>query len=122
MRHRTLAALLAGLLAGGAPAAAGDAVRGQALYQQRCIACHAEDTHRVGPAHRGVFGRRAGSAPGYAYSPALAASGVEWSAASLERWLADPESLVPGQRMNYAVADARDRADLIAYLRSLSTP
>jgi rubrerythrin len=45
-----------------------------------------------------------------------------WSAASLERWLADPEGLVPGQRIYYAVANARDRADLIAYLRSLSTP
>lgn len=122
MRRRTLAALLAALLTGGAPAAAGDPARGQALYQQCYFACHAEDAHRVGPAHRGVFGRRAGSAPGYAYSPALAASSVVWSAASLERWLADPEGLVPGQRIYYAVANARDRADLIAYLRSLSTP
>jgi mono/diheme cytochrome c family protein len=46
----------------------GNAARGQALYAAQCTACHAIDTHKTGPSHRGVFGRRVGSAPGYQYS------------------------------------------------------
>jgi cytochrome c len=111
--------ILASLLAPAAAWAAGDAEAGRQLYEARCTGCHSEDANRVGPAHRGVFGRKAGSQPGYAYSPALLASPVVWNEATLERWLADPEGLIPGQRMGYSVAAAGDRADLIAYLASL---
>lgn len=111
------------LLAWGAPAqAAGDAARGLALYESRCIACHAVDRHRVGPAHQGVVGRRAGGAAGYAYSDALASSMLVWQPATLDAWLSDPEHTIPGQRMGYRVADPVDRADLIAYLQTLSPP
>lgn len=103
-------------------AAAGDPQTGRALYQARCNACHATDYHGVGPAHRGVWGRRAGSAKGYAYSPALAAATFTWNDETLDRWLADPERFVPGQRMGVNVADAQERADLIAYLKTLSAP
>lgn len=111
---------LACLLAPAAVLAGGDAEAGRQLYEARCTGCHSEDANRMGPAHRGVFGRKAGSQSGYAYSPALQASRVVWDAATLERWLADPEGLIPGQRMNYAVVDPGDRADLIAYLKSLA--
>ncbi|HEU0203749.1 MAG TPA: c-type cytochrome [Burkholderiaceae bacterium] len=94
-----------------------DAARGRALYEARCSGCHSIAADRVGPRHAGLFGRRAGSVEGYEYSPALAASKVVWNAATLERWLADPEALIPGQRMNYRLAEARDRADVIAYLQ-----
>ncbi|MGH8738118.1 MAG: c-type cytochrome [Burkholderiales bacterium] len=100
-------------------AAAADAVRGQKLYQSRCSACHSLDRNRVGPRHRGVFGRRAGSLPDYDYSPALRRSRIVWNEQSLDRWLANPQALIPGQRMNYSVPDERDRADLIAYLKSV---
>lgn len=115
------AALLAAALTGPALAlAADDAVaRGQALYEAKCSACHSVDAHRVGPLHRGVLGRRAGSAPGYDYSPALAASRLTWTRQNLERWLADPEALVPGQRMGFSVQQAADRQALVAYLASL---
>lgn len=99
--------------------AAGDAQIGQQLYESRCIACHSEDAHRVGPAHRGVFGRQAGKAPGYDYSPALSGATLVWDAQTLDHWLANPERLLPGQRMGYSVPDAADRSHLIAYLRSL---
>jgi cytochrome c len=111
---RTLIAALA-LAAGAAHAA--DAARGKSLYETRCIACHSIDAHRVGPAHRGVFGRRAGAVKDYEYSAALKASALVWDARALDRWLADPEKLVPGQRMGYAVPEAADRADLVEYLR-----
>jgi cytochrome c len=114
---RILIAALA-LAAGAADAA--DAARGRTLYESRCIACHSIDANRVGPAHRGVFGRRAGTARDYAYSPALKASAIVWDVRSLERWLADPERLIPGQRMGYAVPEPADRADLVEYLRSES--
>ncbi len=98
----------------------GDAARGKALYQERCTACHAVDAHRIGPLHRGVFGRRVGSAPGYTYSAELAASRLRWTAQTLNAWLTDPEDLVPGQRMGFQVDDAQERADLIAWLATLT--
>jgi cytochrome c len=97
--------------------AAGDPARGAALYESRCIACHALDDNRVGPRHRGVYGRRAGSVPGFEYSRALKRSSVVWDERTLDRWLEDPERLIPGQKMGYQVAQREDRADLIAYLR-----
>ena len=98
----------------------GDAAKGAALYQAKCVACHSADYNGVGPSHRGVFGRAAAQAAGFsAYSPALKKSGLIWSAQSLDRWLTDPEKLVPGQRMGVSVADATERAHLIAYLQSL---
>ncbi|MEW5880584.1 MAG: c-type cytochrome [Pseudomonadota bacterium] len=97
----------------------GDAVRGAQLYEARCGGCHSADASRVGPAHRGVFGRRAGTAAGFDYSPALRASRLVWDARTLDAWLADPERTIPGQAMGYRVDDARDRADLIAHLREL---
>ncbi|MGE5337470.1 MAG: c-type cytochrome [Gemmatimonadota bacterium] len=97
--------------------AAGDADRGRTLYQARCTACHSLDYNGVGPAHRGVYGRAAGTAPGYAYSPALKSTRLSWNDETLDRWLADPEKVAPGQRMGVNVPDAQDRADLIAYLK-----
>jgi len=116
LRHRCIIGL-ASLLA--LPAIAADSVRGRELYEARCSACHSVDADRVGPRHAGVLGRRAGSVTAYDYSPALRASTIIWTATTLDHWLADPESLIPGQRMGYRVDDARDRADLVEYLSIL---
>ena len=95
---------------------AGDAQRGGALYQQRCTACHAVDSNKIGPAHRGVVGRRVGSLPGYKYSDELARSRLRWTPQTLNAWLEDPEELIAGQRMGFQVENPQERADLIAYL------
>ena len=95
-----------------------DAQRGGALYDSRCTACHSLDHSRIGPAHRGVFGRRAGRVTGFDYSPALRRSHVVWNVKSLDRWLTNPELFIPGQKMGYSVPDAQDRADIIAFLGS----
>jgi cytochrome c len=95
----------------------GDAVRGEQLYESRCIACHSLDANRVGPRHRGVYGRQAGAVPDFPYSAALASAKIIWSETTLNRWLTDPEALIPGQRMNIRVPSADDRADIIAFLR-----
>jgi cytochrome c len=99
---------------------AGDAARGATVYESLCAGCHALDENRVGPAHRGVFGRKAGSAPDYGYSSALVSSTVVWSEETLDRWLTNPEKFIPGQKMSVSVAKEADRRDLIAYLKSQS--
>lgn len=101
------------------PAFAGDAARGRAIYETRCIGCHSVDDDRVGPAHRGVFGRKAGGRAGFAYSAALKQSSVVWNEKTLDAWLADPQKFIPGQGMNVQVEDAGAREDLVAYLRTL---
>lgn len=93
----------------------GDPERGKTLYGG-CMGCHSLDENDVGPKHRGVVGRKAGTVPDYAYSNALKTSGIVWDPGHLDRWLANPQKLVPGAKMFYSVSDAQSRADLIAYL------
>jgi cytochrome c len=102
------------------PVMAQSAERGKALYESRCVACHSVDANRVGPAHQGVVGRKAGSAPGFEYSTALANSKLVWTRANLVDWLAAPENVIPGQAMNYSLGDARERDDVVAYLATLT--
>ncbi|MEO7030819.1 MAG: c-type cytochrome [Herbaspirillum sp.] len=111
-------ALLLATFSGAAVAADGNVAHGQELYQSRCFACHSIDANRVGPMHRGVFGRKAGSVADYDYSPALKKSKLIWTAKNLDHWLTNPEKTIPGQKMGYSVADAQDRTDLIAYLKT----
>lgn len=119
--NRTRPAIMLALLALASGAQAeGDAANGKRLYESRCIGCHSIDSNRVGPAHEGVFGRRAGAVPDYDYSEALKQSQLVWSAQNLDRWLGNPEALIPGQKMWYSVDDARERADLIAYLMAVT--
>ena len=97
--------------------AAGDPNRGEEIYS-RCAACHSLDRHRTGPKHCGLFGRKAGTAPGFDYSPAMRRSGILWNEETLDAFLANPLRAVPGTAMGYAgVADTQERADLIVYLR-----
>lgn len=102
--------------------AAGDPQAGEAVYS-RCLGCHALEYNRTGPKHCGVIGRRAGSAAGYEYSPAMKQSKLVWNEKTLDRFLADPPGTVPGTTMTYAgVPDAKERADLVAYLKQESAP
>ncbi len=90
---------------------------------QRCAACHAlEPTGEglAGPGLRGVTGRRAGSAPGFAYSDAMRAAGragLVWDRPTLERYLIDPEDVVPGTTMPFQGGSAAERAAVIDYLQ-----
>ena len=96
----------------------GDATHGKELYQG-CQACHSIDENDLGPRHRGVVGRRAGSVADYSYSPALKNSGLTWDESMLDRWLTNPSALVPGTKMFFKVDDPKARADIIAYLEEL---
>ncbi|HJR05033.1 MAG TPA: c-type cytochrome [Methylomirabilota bacterium] len=117
-----------GLLAGGAVTAAwlsplrADSARGERVFL-RCVACHsvARGEDRLpGPSLRGVMGRRAGTLPGFRFSPALidaGARGVVWGRESLDAFLADPEGFIPGTVMGPpGLREADDRRDVIDFL------
>jgi cytochrome c len=104
-------------------AESGDAVRGEKAFQ-RCYACHSvkpdETTKLQGPSLYRIMGRPAASIAGFEYSDAMlakATTGLVWDAATLERYIADPEVMVPGTRMStLPMRDEQERADLTAYL------
>jgi cytochrome c len=100
------------------PALNGDAAHGKALYQG-CQPFHSIDDNDLGPKHRGVVGRRAGSVEDYSYSTVLKNSGLTWDEATLDRWLTSPSALVPGTKMFFKIDDPQARADVIAYLKEL---
>jgi cytochrome c2 len=115
---RTLVALGATLLSAGQALADGDAVRGEVRFKE-CAACHKLDpgSNGIGPSLHGIFTRKAAELSDFRYSPALKRSGIAWSPQTLDAYLADPQALVPGNRMPYAgLTDPAARADLIAYL------
>jgi cytochrome c len=95
----------------------GDAVHGKAVFEKRCTGCHALEADREGPRLAGVFGRKAGSVAGFTYSAGLKNLGVTWNDATLEKWLSDPDIVVPDNNMSFSVPKAEERRDLIAYLK-----
>ncbi|RZI84949.1 MAG: c-type cytochrome [Rubrivivax sp.] len=97
--------------------------RGEQVYA-RCAACHAIEGNRTGPQHCGLFGRLAGTAPGFdGYSKAMRNSKITWNERRLDAFLKAPTVAVPGTSMGYAgIKDAAERADLIAWLRQASRP
>jgi cytochrome c len=113
-----LASLMILLLAGAARAD-GDAARGEAKFQD-CAACHKLEAgaNNVGPSLHGIFARKAGEIADFRYSSAMKKSGILWTPQVLEKFITDPQAMVPANRMPYAgMASATDRADLIAYLQ-----
>ena len=123
------------LLAGGAVVGAwaslaeADPARGERVFQ-RCFACHsvvAGEDKLPGPNLRGVLDRRAGTRPGFRFSPAMiqaGARGLVWTRATLDAYLADPERFLPGTEMAIpGLREAVDRRDVIDYLeKSGPTP
>ena len=102
--------------------AAGDPARGESLFNSRCRACHAADRDASGPRIRGVFGRTAGAVAGFRYSSAMARVGTVWNDETLDAFLAAPAKAIPRTAKSTRVADPQDRADLIAYLKTLTAP
>jgi cytochrome c len=86
-----------------------------------CRACHslqAGASSTMGPNLHGLFGRKAGSVAGFAYTPALKGSNIKWDEKTLDQFLAAPTKKVPGTRMVMNVADPARRSALIAYLKT----
>ena len=102
----------------GARAAAADPTAGKMIFA-KCAACHSitPGENRLGPSLAGVVGRKAGSLPGYNYSPAMKNSGLTWNTATLDAYLANPRAKLPGIKMIFAgLPKPEDRANVIAYL------
>lgn len=111
-------ALAIPLLLAAGPAAAQDIKRGEKLFTD-CKACHTLEPggSAVGPSLAGVIGRKAGTADGFRFSPAMKRSDITWTPETLATFIADPQKVVPANRMPYAgMPDAKDVKDLIAYL------
>lgn len=105
-------------LASAARVKAADPDSGKTVFDQ-CAACHSlgEPGDFEGPVLKGVFGRKAGSLEDYRYSAAMKRSDVTWDAASLDKYVTDPQAFIPGNRMAFAgISDKNQRDDLIAYL------
>ena len=115
-----VALALGGLLAVAPCQAMGQDVQsGQALFEKRCSGCHALDGDHEGPRLRGVVGRVTGAVKTFKYSSALQKAGLTWDAERLDKWLTDPDSLVPDNDMSFRVPKQEERALIIAYLKTL---
>jgi cytochrome c len=122
-----LAAVLAcaGLVAASAAQAGDDDL--EISFNDHCRECHSfvKDDNRLGPSLYGVVGRKAGAEPGYAYSESLKSSGVTWDEATLDKWIADPDAVVPGNDMSppySGLTDPAIRKRIVAYLKTISPP
>jgi cytochrome c len=116
-----IAAGLAALVSSAA-LAEGDPEQGAKVFN-KCKACHVadEEKNRVGPHLVHIVGRPAASVEGYNYSTALEESGIVWDEEILDQYLASPKEVVPGGKMQFIGLRAEEeRADVIAYLKSLA--
>ncbi len=124
-RSTSLIALLAfgtALAAAGAAHAAGDAKKGAIIFRNQCAVCHSPvaGQNRVGPSLFGVVGRKAGTVPGFHYSAANKSSGIVWTEAELDKYLASPQKVVHGTTMPFAgIENPVPRANVVAYLATL---
>lgn len=121
-----LAILIAGPAGAAEPDRAPDLINGRILFA-RCGICHAltaeKSKGKKGLTLAGLFGRKAGTVPGFKYSKAMRAKGVVWNEATLDIYLTKPKAYVPGTKMVYSgLRRKSDRADLIAYLRKALGP
>lgn len=122
----TIAALMVLAIAGVAHAQQGDAVEGEAQFR-KCMACHSVGegaASRIGPVLNDVFGRRAGTYPGFSYSKVMVDAGKKgliWSPETVSEWITAPRAFLPGTKMAFVgVKDDEERANIIAYLLTLS--
>ena len=117
------ALLLLGGLAASLGARADDSTDPGALqFKKSCGTCHTTDPKapvRQGPNLHGVVGRPAGSLKGFKYSPAFAkaAPGITWTAEMIDRWITDPQQVIPGTVMLYHQSDPDKRQLIIGYLQ-----
>jgi cytochrome c len=114
----TIAAATLALTLVSSAAEAGDAAKGQKVFS-KCKSCHevAAEKNKVGPHLKGLFGRKAGSVEGFAYSDPMKASGITWSEETLKPYLADPKAVVPGGKMAFAgLKKEEEIEDVIDYL------
>ena len=96
---------------------------GKVAFNNACRTCHSfkAGDNRLGPTMHGVVGRKAGTAEGFAFSPAMKNSGITWDEANLDKFIANPEAVVSGNGMKPfgGIADAGERTKIVNYLKTL---
>jgi cytochrome c len=112
--------LLSPTASSGSPPAADAAGSGKVIFEKRCAGCHSLDGDREGPRLRNVYGAKAGSTPTFKYSSALKSSQITWTDETLNKWLTDPDSLVPDNDMEFHVPKPDERAEIIRFLKAAS--
>lgn len=119
LRHCVVALALSALGSLSAQAAdACDMTAGQQAFETKCSACHALAEHKVGPRLQDVFGRKAGSAEGFAYTPALEQAGFHWDTEQLDAFLGNPMGLLPGTAMAFGgLRNNEERQAVVCFLR-----
>jgi cytochrome c len=95
---------------------------GKQLFEKRCTGCHSLERNKEGPSLGGVYGRHAGTALGFNYSSALKSANFVWDEQRLDKWLTDTQSLVEDNNMDFHVPKADERAEIIQYLKEISSP
>jgi cytochrome c len=93
--------------------------QGKELFQTRCGGCHSLDADKVGPRLRGIFGRPVASVQSFNYSDAAKSSHIKWDETALDKWLAEPDSVIPDSDMSFRLENGRERAAIIEYLKHL---
>ena len=106
------------------PSSSADVESGQLVFNNACRTCHTTNKgdNRLGPHLYKIIGRKAGSLPNYSYSSAMKGADFVWNEAKLDRFIANPDEMVPGNNMKPygGLASADERAKVIAFLQSLT--
>jgi cytochrome c len=117
----TTLAVCAGLLRFTVGMSAAPQDDGRVAFNNSCRTCHSlkADDNRLGPSLHGIVGAKAGQSTGYAYSQSLRQSGVTWNEATLERWIENPEAVIPNNNMKpySGLADAAVRKKIVEFLK-----
>ena len=96
----------------------------QVAFNNSCRTCHSakEGDNRLGPSLHGVVGRKAGTAAGYKFSASMQGSNIVWDEKTLDAFITNPDQVVNGNAMKPfgGIADADQRGQIIAYLKSIS--
>lgn len=98
------------------------AEEGAKLFKRVCSVCHSADAgkNKIGPSLFGVIGRKSGTAPGFAYSRAMKAANITWDDETIDKYIANPKKVVPGNKMPYSgMKKAPERQEIIAYINTL---
>ncbi|WP_316163096.1 c-type cytochrome [Bradyrhizobium sp. SZCCHNRI20481] len=122
MLRRIVLVVVLAILASSARALDGDPVAGKGIFQRICQNCHSAEIgiNKVGPSLWNIVGRQPAVVPDYAYSEGMKKNSAPWTTTALDAYIADPRGDVHGVKMYFkGLADAKERADVVAYLSTL---